>query len=388
MSNKGLKRKTYGKRSLNYSIKNSKLNLNQESSEHSSRSNTELSDDSASSFECEDRVQDDESYTNGISNQIINAFGVLEGSNLKVEEDSVSNGENEFITTTNSEEEKIADADDEQPLDEIEVVKLKDTKLHVKYGSHELKHLGLFDSILQKVPLKLHKRKKRTIIKEFTQRDFLIKKLEVRAKYNKEFKLPQVLYHDEIIEAIKPYMDIIIQLLKGKLQSVYYDSAKQAFLNSERAILSAHEFRALDLKKFQAGYYGLRRQLCVGEYIYDIYKEKICSLKSPTARWWGPRDFSSYVLAPELLISVCIEEMGLKDDPNYFDDNNEGSGESARSKAYSILQDTVKFGQIVADTDPMQPWEVLSEEKNIENLQLNVAKYSSRKWRIALPKET
>ncbi|CAR28969.1 ZYRO0F16126p [Zygosaccharomyces rouxii] len=163
------------------------------------------------------------------------------------------------------------------------------------------------------------------------------------------YKFPKILYASELLEKATPLLPIVRDMYRGLVDSHYKFEANEMRQSSQRAILSVQEFRNMDLTKFTAGYYGMKRQFQIGEVILQKYKSFLLRRQGDTMKWWGVSDFAHYVLAPEVLVSLCIKEMQLSDD--VYDKN-------ARERAYDIFVNTVKFGTLVADQSPLEPWEV------------------------------
>lgn len=231
--------------------------------------------------------------------------------------------------------------------------------------AQQLAHIGnLIDNSRKRTPiLELHRNHK----------DEQEKKLALRKKYNSKYNLPTILYNDELLQLAEPLYDITNDVLSGKIQSPFYFEAKNAHESSKRGFLSIDEFRKLDLQKFQAGFYGLKRQLRIGEEIYTRFKDKLTSNKSKTLKWWGASDFANYVLAPEVLVSLAIQEMKMEQHSKDL--------EHARYKTYDLMEETVEFGLIVADTDPLESWELPLEEDLLRSNDLSIERYSSRRWK-------
>ncbi|GAV48492.1 hypothetical protein ZYGR_0I07890 [Zygosaccharomyces rouxii] len=164
------------------------------------------------------------------------------------------------------------------------------------------------------------------------------------------YRLPRILYASELLEKATPLLPIVRDMYRGVVDSHYKFEANEMRQSSQRAILSVQEFRSMDLTKFTAGYYGMKRQFKIGEIILQKYKSFLLKRQGDTMKWWGVSDFAHYVLAPEVLVSLCIKEMRLSDD--VYDKN-------ARERAYDIFANTIKFGTVVADQSPLEPWEVV-----------------------------
>ncbi|AJT01899.1 AQG_2a_G0045020.mRNA.1.CDS.1 [Saccharomyces cerevisiae] len=226
-----------------------------------------------------------------------------------------------------------------------------------------------------------------------SSKEQIIKKLQVREEYMSKFKLPPMLFSDELLTEVEPFMPIVMDILEGKISSAYYFEAKNAFKNSQKAYLSVDEFRKLNLNKFTAGFYGLKRQLRVGEEIAKRYKRALTHNQPATLKWWGITDFCNYVLAPETLTSFCIYQLNLSNKscssktPNKHPKQQLNEKEyyydpELRMLAYDLLEDTVEYGIIVADSDPIEQWEAAIEEDRLRELKLDVHNYSSRRWRL------
>lgn len=199
-----------------------------------------------------------------------------------------------------------------------------------------------------------------------------MKKLKIRSWHMSRYHLPAILYTSELIEKTTPLLGIVKDMYRGVIDSHYKFQATQACTNSQYGFLSTKEFRSMDLTKFTAGYYGLKRQLRVGEEILKHYKAFLLKRQGNTMKWWGLADFANYVLAPEVLTSLCIQEMRLGDD--IYD-------RSTRDKAYDIFTNTTEFGLLVADSDPLEPWETALEEHQLKEMGLEPAKHGSSRFR-------
>lgn len=189
-----------------------------------------------------------------------------------------------------------------------------------------------------------------------------LKKLAVRTKYEELYNIPRVLYLTELVVKIQPLLLIVRDMYKGVVDSYYKFEATSVAKISQKAFLSMEEFRSLNIKKFLAGYYGLKRQLRVGEEILKHYKSFLLKRQGDTMKWWGVTDFANYVLAPEVLTSLCIQEMKLGNDIYH---------KETREQAYEILDKTGQFGLVVADSDPLESWEIVMEEERLRELGLN-----------------
>ena len=172
--------------------------------------------------------------------------------------------------------------------------------------------------------------------------------LEFRSKYP-QLQIP---YSDELCVKIIPYLDIVYDILSGVVTSMYYTRAKRAAMDSKKAFLSAEDFRNLDINLFTAGYFGLRRQLKVGNIIYEKFRDELARSKSPKIQWWGPIDFANYVLAPEVLVSFVLDTC----------QNKRSVQLTSRQDVYELFDNTTYYGNTVTDNEPLESWE-LSRKK-------------------------
>ncbi|QID87543.1 Restriction of telomere capping protein 4 [Saccharomyces pastorianus] len=229
--------------------------------------------------------------------------------------------------------------------------------------------------------------KKLSIQNSLSSRDQIVKKLQTRKDYVSKFNLPPLLFSDELLNEVEPFMPIVMDILKGRVSSAYYFKAKNAYRNSQKAYLSVDEFRKLNLNKFTAGFYGLKRQLRVGEDIAKRYRRELTHNQPATLRWWGVTDFCNYVLAPEILASFCIRQLNFSSrshSPKLQDKLSEKAyyyDPETRVLAYDLFEDTIEYGLIVADSDPIEQWETAIEEDRLQELKLDVHYYSSKRWR-------
>lgn len=184
-------------------------------------------------------------------------------------------------------------------------------------------------------------------------------KSRIRREYNDQYGLPPILYLSDLLARIQPLLSVVEDMYKHRVHSPYKFEATAAREASNSAVLSLSDFRSMNINKFVAGYYGLKRQLSVGEEILRHFKAFLLRRQGKTMNWWGLTDFTNYVLAPEVLASLCIVEMNLGDD--LYDP-------VTREKAYDMFHCTVQFGLVVADTEPLEHWEAHVEHEQLDKL--------------------
>lgn len=189
-----------------------------------------------------------------------------------------------------------------------------------------------------------------------------LEKQKVRNLHIERYNLPQVLTSSDLINKIQPLLPIIRDMYNGVVDSYYKYEATAVSKYSQNGILSSKEFRSLDINRFQAGFYGFRRQLRVGEEILRHFKSFLLKRQGKTMRWWGVADFANYVLAPEVLASLCILEMNL---------GKELYDKETRERAYELFDKTIEFGNKVADSEPLEEWEIQAENQRIAQIELS-----------------
>lgn len=249
----------------------------------------------------------------------------------------------------------------------------------VKESSSETKDFFDNDSGVKKMSLDLinaYRIKSTKTLPEFKRSRSLVKTdshstkavyrkaLNVRRQSMEKYKLPPVLFLEELQARASIHLSKCESILSGKMSSLYYTMAKQVAKNSKRQVITKEDLTDLNIMKFTAGYFGSRRQAIVGMLIMEKYGSELKKHKNPVVTFWGPFDFSQYVLAPEILSHLCMEDFNLK---NIED-------------AWDILQATIDFGIKVADSDPLEIYEIELEEQELQNLNLG-KEYSSMTYR-------
>lgn len=209
------------------------------------------------------------------------------------------------------------------------------------------------------------------------------KKLDLRKKYIINWNVPKTLLMPKLIAKVKPYLEIIPLIVAGKFPSRYGYLSKKLFNQSQYEVLTTHEMNNLNLDLFQAGYYGFKRQFLIGRMIYDkFYKKLLKKILSPHIQWWGALEFCKYVLAPELLLLVCVQEMHLKKENDTTHQENYATPSDelldAMDEACHIFENTLDFGTQVADSDPLEEHEQMVEESRLKSLCLDPNQYGAQ----------
>ena len=236
-----------------------------------------------------------------------------------------------LVQTVDDTQLSFSDMDPESP---VKKNVFGDTRITIDEGEDKEDLLG---------DLAQRQQKSINLARERTEHKMKLEAMEkVRKAYNAKYNLPPILKLDELQEKCQPFLHVAMDLLDGKIPSGFYMDAKAIFKKSNSSMLSTNQLRQLDLSQFSAGYYGLMRQYIVSEMIVKEYEAKLKANRSPILKWWGIEDFSTYVLAPEVLLSLCISEMDMK--PEEGEDM-----EDVRERAFELFENTREFGLKVAD---------------------------------------
>ncbi|QEU60207.1 Rtc4 [Kluyveromyces lactis] len=202
------------------------------------------------------------------------------------------------------------------------------------------------------------------VLPKNTEKSTYLKSYAVRQKFITKYDLPPVLFLDQLESRTRNHISVCDAILTGEVSSLYYTMAKTVQKNSKRQVITNEELRDLNILKFTAGYFGSRRQAIVGMLILETYGEKLKRNKNPVISFWGPYDFSQYILAPEVLSYLCMDDFKL----NNIED------------AWDIMQTTIEFGTMVADLSPLEVYEIECEEESLRRLRLP-QQYSSMSYR-------
>lgn len=188
----------------------------------------------------------------------------------------------------------------------------------------------------------------------------------VKVESEKKYNIPPPMYSTDLLERCKPLLKIVKLILKGTISSSYYIDARVLSKQSHKPFFSLHDIPMTELNKFMAGFYGWKRQTLLGEFIFTKYQLELLKNKSPVMKWWGAKDFATYVLAPEILAFLTILQMNigqerirskLKHNLNHL-----GAKDIKELQEYvldirDIFDATMLYGSSVMDNEPLEPWE-------------------------------
>lgn len=138
-------------------------------------------------------------------------------------------------------------------------------------------------------------------------------------------------------------------VLETRAGSRFYQEARRLLSVSLHDSMTQKEKLVVDWDTFTGGYYGLKRQLFIGNMIASELQKELQSTRSREVSYWTTRGFSSFVLANEVIVSMIAEDFGC-----------------SRERAAEIAAETVEFGKAVADTaavvDDLEVGELHQEE--------------------------
>lgn len=129
---------------------------------------------------------------------------------------------------------------------------------------------------------------------------------------------------------------IIPDILNGSIASHYYNLANQQYKSSNNSSMTTEDNWQINWSKFIGGYYGLKRQQFIALILLSEFKLLIQNVKNATVNYWNYNQFTTYVLANEIIIRLVMEDMGY-----------------SQSKAELFLEDTQDYGQYITDTVPL-----------------------------------
>lgn len=173
----------------------------------------------------------------------------------------------------------------------------------------------------------------------------------VEEKYN-SYGLPETISSKrELSRRAKRHFPALHRTLQDGKGSFFYDRAKHILLRSRHDTMTLAEKQELDWQEFIGGYYGLKRQLFIGNLIASQLHEQLRqrAKDSRVVSYWTVGGFSSFVLANEVILAMIAEDFGCE-----------------MPRAEAIAQETVDYGTAIADTrdldDDMDVGEFLQEE--------------------------
>lgn len=158
-----------------------------------------------------------------------------------------------------------------------------------------------------------------------------------REKYkDREFPLPML--KKELRRRVQHHLSVVPKLLAGKEElSVFYSLAYRQQEKLPHTTMSSGELFDIPWHQFIAGFYGLMRQNYISQMIQSEHGALLRRSRNKTVVYWLPDMFATYVMAPEIIIRLVMEDMNL-----------------SKAKAEDLLRRTGDYGNHVADNTEME----------------------------------
>lgn len=182
--------------------------------------------------------------------------------------------------------------------------------------------------------------------------DKLSKVDSVKEKYQ-NYKFPEsITSKRELMKRTEQHIDEIKKILDFKMSpSIFYTQAKAQQQSSSHSIMSSSDRWQIDWKLFYGGYFGLKRQLIIGQILRSRCRKELrnAARKNDTVSYWTTSEFATYVLANEVIIRIAMEDCDCDFEA-----------------AERIILDSQEYGSIVADSieivDDLEVGELLQAE--------------------------
>lgn len=140
----------------------------------------------------------------------------------------------------------------------------------------------------------------------------------------------------ELKTRVLSHKSIIPHILNGTTASHYYNLAKQQYKSSNNSSMTKADNWQINWASFIGGYYGLKRQQFVALILLSEFKSLIQNIKNATVSYWNYHQFTTYVLANEIIIRLVMKDMHC-----------------SQIKAENIILETHEYGQFITDTIPL-----------------------------------
>ena len=183
------------------------------------------------------------------------------------------------------------------------------------------------------------------------QRKVVESSTEIAERF-KEYGIPKpVTSKRELAVRVDRHLQVARKVLTQKKGSSFYSSAKNILNQSLHDTMTLKEKLEIDWTIFYGGYYGLKRQLFIGNIIVSQLHDELRTSAGNCREisYWTINGFSSFVLANEVILSMIMEDFKCD-----------------REKAENIARETVDYGKAITDTrditDDMDVGELLQDE--------------------------
>ena len=168
----------------------------------------------------------------------------------------------------------------------------------------------------------------------------------------RDYGIPQpVTSKRELAVRVRRHLHVARTVLNERKGSMYYNSAKKILNQSRHDTMTLKEKLEIEWSIFYGGYYGVKRQLFIGNIIGSQLHDELRASAAVCREvsYWTINGFASFVLANEVILSMIMEDFKCD-----------------RKKAQNIARETVDYGKAIADTkeitDDMDVGELLHDE--------------------------
>ena len=186
---------------------------------------------------------------------------------------------------------------------------------------------------------------------------------EVKRKYasgKKYIKQDLIQKVDHIRTIVEKYRPLVIDILEGQIGSYFYNEAKRLQQASPLMTIRGEDISNLPKERYY-GYIGAVRGFHIGKAIErdstlrNLIKEK--AKFSKVINFWGIDNFTQYVLAPEVIAHIVLEQGKLED----------------LDAAYDEMEETNDYGIFVTNTVDIEGKDRIDTPVGEENIEFIVS---------------
>lgn len=157
---------------------------------------------------------------------------------------------------------------------------------------------------------------------------------------------------------VEKHVHIVPQILNGLIDSYFYSLAKEVRENSSHEILTNKVHHSIDWSKFSTGYIGAKRTIAVAMHIRSLYSRILEETlkKSSVVSFWSLESFNLYVLAPEVISRIVMDQMDL-----------------TLKESINLMELTGDYGKYIMDKIPFEDTilDLVSDEESSEEKPLD-----------------
>lgn len=196
-----------------------------------------------------------------------------------------------------------------------------------------------------------------SLINNKDKSDAVKRKYAGKKKYIKQDLIQKV---EHIREIVEKYRAVVIDILEGQIGSYFYNEAKKLQQASPLMTIRGEDISNLPKERFY-GYIGAVRGFHIGKAIErdptlrNLIKEK--AKFSKVINFWGVDNFTQYVLAPEVIAHIVLEQGKLED----------------LDAAYDEMEETNDYGIFVTNTVDIEGKDSIDTPLDEENIEFIVS---------------